>query len=74
MPHPLYTRLAGLKAKLAQQKDANLSEMLDVCEQLFELIEQNRNDLTESFEAHIKIDQRLNALEKHASTYHEPRG
>lgn len=74
MPHPLYHKIAGLKAKLAQQKDANLSEMLDAIEAVFLLVEQNRNDLTESFEAHIKIDQRLNELEKHASTYHEPRG
>ena len=74
MPHPLYTRIEGLKAKLAQQKDANLSELLAVDEGLLSLIEQNRNDLTEAYEAQIRLEQRISELEKHASTYHEPRG
>ena len=74
MPHPLYTKIAGLKAKLLQQKDANLSELLETIEAVFLLVEQNRNDLTEAYEAQVKVDQRLNELEKHASTYHEPRG
>ena len=74
MPHPLYTRIEGLKAKLAQQKDATLSELLLVNEGLLSLIEQNRNDLTSAYEAQVRMDQRLNALEKTAPTYHEPRG
>ena len=74
MPHHLYHKIAGLKAKLLQQKDANLSELLETIEMVFLLVEQNRNDLTEAYEAQVKVDQRLNELEKHASTYHEPRG
>ena len=69
MPHPLYTKLAGLKAKLAQQKDANLSEMLDAIEAVFLLVEQNRSDLTSAYEAQIRMDQQIQALEKKASTY-----
>ncbi len=69
MPHPLYTRIEGLKAKLAQQKDANLSELLAVNEGLLSLIEQNRNDLTSAYEAQISLSQRLDELEKRLPPY-----
>lgn len=69
MPHPLYTRIEGLKAKLAQQKDATLSELLLVCEGLLSLIEQNRNDLTSAYEAQIRMDQQMQALEKRLPPY-----
>ena len=69
MPHPLYTKIAGLKAKLAQQKDANLSEMLDAIEAVFLLVEQNRADLTSAYEAQIRVNQRLDELEKRLPPY-----
>lgn len=69
MPHPLYSKLAGLKAKLAQQKDANLSEMLDAIEAVFLLVEQNRSDLTSAYEADGQLDKRINELEKRLPPY-----
>ena len=74
MPHPLYHKIAGLKAKFANEADSSHTELLDVCEQVFALVEQNRADLTEAYEVQVKTDQRLHDLEKHQSTYHEPRG
>ena len=73
MPHPLYTRIEGLKAKLAQQKDANLSEMLDAIEAVFLLVEQNRSDLTSAYEAQIRMDQQIQAVEKRLPPYQGPR-
>ena len=69
MPHPLYTRLAGLKAKLVERADSGPYELLEVCEALFNLIEQNRNDLTSAYEAQIRTNDRLSELEKRLPPY-----
>lgn len=74
MPHPVHQKLAGFKTKVLTRADGAPFELAEICETLLELIEQNRNDLTEAFEAQVRVDQRLNALEKVASTYREPRG
>lgn len=73
MPHPIYTKIAVLKSKLLERASADGSELLEVCEGLLALIEQNRADLTNAFEAQVKADQRLHALEKTAPGY-EARG
>ena len=69
MPHPLYHKIAGLKAKLVEQKDANLSEMLDAIEAVFLLVEQNRADLTSAYEAQVRMDQQIQALERRLPPY-----
>ena len=58
MPHPLYHKIAGLKAKL-----------VEVCEGLLSLIEQNRADLTSAYEAQIRMDQRLSEIDKRLPPY-----
>lgn len=74
MPIPLHQKLSSLKVSLLNRADPAPFALAEVCEELLALIEQNRGDLTEAFEAQIRVDQRLNQLEKVASTYHEPRG
>ena len=69
MPHPLYNKIAGLKAKLMEKADSSDAELLEVCEGLLSLIEQNRNDLTSAYEAQIRMDQQMQALEKRLPPY-----
>ena len=69
MPHPLYHKIAGLKGKFAAKVDAGDDELLDVCEQLLGLIEQNRADLTSAYEAQIRMDQQMQAFEKRLPPY-----
>ena len=74
MPHPLYTKIAGLKAKLVERADSGPYELLEVCEGLLSLIEQNRNDLTSAYEAQIRMDQQIQAFEKRLPPYQGSRG
>lgn len=73
MPLTLHQQLANLKQELLSRADPAPSKLADICEALLALIEQNRADLTEAFEAQVKADQRLNALEKRVPGY-EARG
>ena len=74
MPEPVHQKLIGLKQELLTRADSAPFKLAEVCEALLEQIEQNRGALTEAYEAQVQVDRRLNALEKVASTYHEPRG
>ena len=73
MPHPLYTKIAGLKAKLVEKADSSDAELLEVCEGLLSLIEQNRADLTSAYEAQIRMDQRISEIDKRLPPYQGPR-
>ena len=64
MPESIHQRLNTLKAEFLNRTDDAPSKLLDVCKTLLDLIEQNRADLTSAYEAQIKVDQRLNALER----------
>ena len=74
MPLPIHHKITGLKQEFLGRASSDFSKLAEVCEGLLELIEQNRKDLTEAYEAQVQTNQRLHELEKVASTYKDPRG
>lgn len=74
MPEPIHQKLTSLKQEFLARVDSAPFKLAEACEALLELIEQNRGALTEAYEVQMQLDKRINALEKVASTYHEPRG
>jgi hypothetical protein len=73
MPSPLATRLDELKTTQLANQDHMTVKLVQFMEELLELIEQNRNDLTEAYEAQIQMTQRLDELEKRLPQYQGPR-
>ena len=71
MPLSIHERLTNLQSELLQSVDPGPLKLAKMIEEVLGLVEQNRADLTEAYEVQIKLDQRLNALEKTQSEYRE---
>ena len=67
MAIPLEQKITQLQNKYSNNPE--IKDVLRVCELLLDLVEQNRGDLTESYEEHVRINQRLKALEKTQTVY-----
>jgi hypothetical protein len=71
---PLSQKIQQLKDRYASELSLPPTEALAVCEALRELVEAQALRLTAMGEAQIRLDGRIHALERLASTYQEPRG